>query len=245
MRTARKQCESNVYHVVTRGVGQQIIFEDDADRERFLALLGESFADRGELLAWCLMDNHVHLLVRLELHELSGILRKLFASYALFFNRRHGRCGHLFQDRFSSEPVETDEYLLTAVRYIHQNPQKAGMSSAQSYRWSSYGNYLGKRGMCSTALVLELLGGVDAFKKFHAKEEKAKCMDIAVSRKRMGDEEALSLAKQALGENPADRIAQLSKGERNDVLRFLKDAGLTCRQIQRITGIGRGIIEKL
>lgn len=91
-RTPRRRAESDIYHVVARGVGRQIIFEDDADRRRFLALLKERLADtEGALLAWCLMDNHFHLLLRMPLEELSKTMRSLQTAFALFFNRRHDR----------------------------------------------------------------------------------------------------------------------------------------------------------
>ena len=245
MRGPRKECESSIYHVMARGVGQQIIFEDKSDYERFIELLEEEFADEGDLMAWCLMTNHIHLLVRLDMTFLSQHLRNLLSRYAFYFNQRHGRSGHLFQGRFRSEPIETEEYFLTVVRYIHQNPQKAGISRTESYPWSSYKRYLKSPGMCTTKLALELLGGVEAFKEFHQAEEAAKCLDTAIGRVRVSDDEALALAQELLGENPAQRIACLSKELRDEALRDLKAAGLTSKQIQRITGVGRGVIERL
>lgn len=183
VRSARKRAESEVYHVMTRGVGRQVIFEDDADRRFYLAVLTEELASHdGELLAWSLMDNHVHLLVRMRLEELSELMRALGSAYASFFNRRHDRVGHLFQDRFRSEPVESEAYLLTVVRYIHQNPVAAGLAPSCEYRWSSYRAYLGLpcEGVpteCDT--VFSMLGGVDGFVGFHrALDDDAACIDV-------------------------------------------------------------------
>ena len=100
-RQARKRSEADIYHVTIRGVARVLVFEDDADRARFLDLLGGMLRlTDGELLAWCLMGNHVHLLFHMELGRLSEGMKRLESSYASYFNKRHSRAGHLFQDRF-------------------------------------------------------------------------------------------------------------------------------------------------
>ena len=111
-----------------RGVGRQLIFEDDGDRQMLLEKLGK-LSDEGCLVvyAWCLMSNHLHILVKEGLEPLATAMKRLGVSYAMRFNLKTGHVGHVFQDRFSSEPVDSDEYFLTVVRYIHNNPEKAGM----------------------------------------------------------------------------------------------------------------------
>jgi len=244
MGAPRLECESNVYHVVTRGVNQQLIFEDDADRTHFLGLLGRTLAQTGELFAWCLMDNHVHLLVRLDLPGLSRQMGYLLSRYATYFNARHGRTGHLFQSRFSSEPIATDEHLLRAVRYIHCNPQKAGIALAREYRWSSYSSYLGHPGICSTQLVLDLLGGVEGFVLFHQELEPRGFIDVPNRLTHLSDSAALELAREVTGALPVECVSSLPKAARDAVLGALKERGLTIAQIQRITGISRTIIHR-
>ena len=147
-RMARAIGESGFYHVVMRGVGKQVLFEDGQDRDGFLRRLRETCGELGvKIVAWCLMSNHVHLLLRGDMDAISRAMRRVESAYASRFNARHGRTGTLFQGRFTSVPVESDEQLCAAVRYIHLNPVKAG--EPIDGPWSSYAEYAaGAGGMC-------------------------------------------------------------------------------------------------
>ena len=126
-RTARIPSASGCYHVVLRGIGKQILFEEDEDYRRFLHTLERYLRDeKADIYAYCLMENHVHLLLHAD-SGLDRLMKRIGTSYAYYFNEKYSRSGHLFQDRFSSEPVEDEAYLLAVVRYIHNNPQKAGI----------------------------------------------------------------------------------------------------------------------
>ena len=245
-RTARTRSESDVYHVTARGVGRQLIFEDDRDRAELLSLL----AEEGErldvkLFAWCLMGNHVHLLVRSELDELAAYMRKILGRYAMFFNVRHGRSGTLFQERFHSEPVSVDEHFLAAVRYIHDNPAKAGIAAAQDYRWSSYGEYVGDPVICDTSLALDMLGGKEEFVRFHESGGGAPGFyDVPSPRLRLDDEAAIRLVRREMGGSILSDVAKMGKPERDEALAEMRRLGLSVRQIQRLTGIGFGIISR-
>ena len=233
-----------MYHVMARGVGSQIIFEDSPDRTMFIGLMERELANEGDLLAWCLMDNHFHILVELDMTSLSAAMRRMLSAYATYFNMRYGRTGHLFQDRFASEPIDSDEYLLAVVRYIHRNPVKAGISKTCNYRWSSYGAYVSGNGTCSTKRVLEMLGSADEFVRFHSSEGQEKCLDILPTRSRVDENTALEIAQKVLGQNPAACAAALDRAERDRAIRELRDSGLTIKQIQRFTGFGRGVIQR-
>lgn len=99
------------------------------------------------IFAYCIMSNHVHLLLKIKKEELEQIFRRIGARYVYWYNKKYDRCGHLFHDRFKSEAVEDDAYILTVLRYIIQNPQKAGITDGpEEYEWSSHKDYLGRRG---------------------------------------------------------------------------------------------------
>lgn len=138
-RHARQPAESGIYHVMMRGVNRDAIFLEDEDFERFLGALSLTKDALGCLvLAYCLMANHVHLVIQATGEPLATVMKRLGVRYATWFNRKYGRVGHLFQDRFKSRPVDTDEYLLTLVRYVWANPVKAGLTARpEEYRWSS------------------------------------------------------------------------------------------------------------
>lgn len=246
MRTARACGESGIYHVVSRGVGQQIIFETDADRRRYLSAL-RSLVDgsSGALLAWCLMDNHTHLLVSQPLEELSSTMRRLNSGYALNFNLVHGRSGHLFQGRFRSEPVDTDEYLMTVVRYVHQNPWRAGMTADCHYEWSSFDLYASGDVPPGAGIVMDVFGSMDAFLDFHGQADfAASCIDISPRRRRIDDDAALAVALELFGDAGLGEVKSLPKGERDKALAKMKERGLTVRQIQRLTGVSLGVISR-
>ena len=252
MRTARKQSETDIYHVVTRGVGRQLIFEDDEDRAFFLKALDRALDGADcTLYAWCLMGNHVHLLLRAPMAALSVIMQKTLGLYAQRFNERHERVGHLFQERFWSEPIEDDAYFLVALRYVHQNPQKSSIATTAEYRWSSYGSYIGKPlGMvsCDTRLALDMFGSVEGFKRFHLViDYDAPCIDVdrphGVSRA-VPDETLIQVAQAITGLDNLAIIKTLNAPRRDALLVALRDARFSIRQIERITGISRGIIQK-
>lgn len=148
MARQRRLNEPGSYHHITaRGVDRQSIFLDDGDRRQFLALVRESHQRFGcRILAFCLMDNHIHLTVLDDHGTLSKTLHFLNGVYAKKFNVRHGRTGHLFERRFWSSMLDSDAYLSTCVKYVHRNPLEAGLvDRLEDHRWSSYPSYIGAR----------------------------------------------------------------------------------------------------
>jgi putative transposase len=133
-----------VHHVVQRGNDGRPIFLDDPDRRRYLRFLEHALKSTPfRVHAYCLLGNHLHLVVETEAAPLSGLLHRLGGRYARAFNARWGRRGHLFQGRFFSRRVADDSYLLAAVRYVHANPVKAGIAAtALDYPWSSHAAYV-------------------------------------------------------------------------------------------------------
>lgn len=143
-RPLRLRSETNIYHVMARGNRRRIIFHDKYDKQRFInIILNKNIEEYFKLFAYCIMDNHYHLLIREENEELSSIMKIINSSYATYYNIRYEGSGHVFQDRYRSEPVNNDEYLLGVTRYIHNNPKKAGIiSRCEDYPWSSYQQYI-------------------------------------------------------------------------------------------------------
>ena len=147
-RTARLDIPDLLQHVIVRGVDRCDLFRDDSDRIRFLQKLSKLLVQTGvECLAWSLMTNHVHLLLRPRKTRLAPFMRRLLTGYALYFNRRHHRSGHLFQNRYKSIVCEEDAYLLELVRYVHLNPLRAGLvadlAALDGYAWSGHGVLMG------------------------------------------------------------------------------------------------------
>ncbi|RMF87789.1 MAG: hypothetical protein D6739_01080 [Nitrospirae bacterium] len=129
-RQARLDAPGTLHHVMVRGIERRRIVRDRKDREEFVRRLGEIAQETATAVyAWALLDNHAHLLVRSGPGLLSGFMRRLLTGYAVFFNRRHKRHGHLFQNRYKSIVCEEDRYFTELVRYIHLNPLRAGLAA--------------------------------------------------------------------------------------------------------------------
>ena len=145
-RPLRIEFAGAVYHVTSRGDRREAIFDDDADRMRFLRVLGLGLARfDAQVLTYCLMGNHYHLVVYTRQANLSLLMRHLNGVYTQGFNRRHGTVGHLFQGRFKAILVDREAYLLELCRYVELNPVRAGMvGDAASWRWSSYRAHVGE-----------------------------------------------------------------------------------------------------
>ena len=143
-----KKSEYGIYHIMERGNERKAIFLDDADRGAFLSIVSRNRRKyEFRLYAYCLMDNHVHLLINSNGSDISQIMKSINVGYVIYFNRKYVRCGHLFQDRFRSEWIEDEPYLLEVSRYIHLNPVRAKMTTqAMAYLWSSYRAYMNQPG---------------------------------------------------------------------------------------------------
>lgn len=246
-RLPRTISSTDFYHLMTRGVGRCIIFEDDIDREILLDLLRDNAKDADvQIYAWCLMDNHYHLLARGDMADISAMMHKSNSRYARYFNTRHGRVGHLFQDRFGSEPIETEEYLLTVLRYIHQNPLKAGLSASCDYPWSSYGALCDDSWPDPAQPAAQLFDSREDLVRFHESLDPCpSCIDVERPRGIVSAEEALEVARFVLGETRVEEVAGLPRSQRDDALRRLKGARLTLRQIERLTGVSKSVVGKV
>ena len=157
-RPVRIEYPGAVYHVICRGNNRQAVFRDDQDRKRYLEKLSFYCEQKGvDLLCYCLLTNHVHLLLETPGGNLSKMMQPFQTSYTVFFNKRHGRTGHVFEQRYKALLVDKDNYLLEVSRYIHLNPVAVRIvGRPEEYRWSSYAAYLGGKGIvglkCRTVL---------------------------------------------------------------------------------------------
>lgn len=162
-RQARIDLPGLLQHVIVRGVARSDIFLDDEDREEFVRRLSALLVETStRCYAWALLDNHVHLLLLPTEHPLARLMRRLLTGYAVYFNLRHNRSGHLFQNRYKSIVCDADNYLLELIRYIHLNPVRSGLvnnlGELTSYCWCGHRQLLRveSRGMICADDVLSL-----------------------------------------------------------------------------------------
>jgi REP element-mobilizing transposase RayT/DNA-binding CsgD family transcriptional regulator len=148
-RQARLDVPGALHHIMVRGINKANIFDDDEDKARFLERLGQNVLEgKCSVYAWVLMDNHVHILFKSGKHGISAVMRKLLTWYAQYYNRRHKRTGHLFENRYKSILCDEDNYLLALVRYIHLNPLRANIlktiSELDRYPFCGHRTIVGK-----------------------------------------------------------------------------------------------------
>lgn len=162
-RQARLDAPGLLQHVMARGIERREIFTDDTDRKAFVTRLAVILEEtQTQCYAWVLIPNHFHLLLRTGSTPLSKVMRRLMTGCAVTFNKRHGRSGHLFQNRYKSTVCEEDTYLIELIRYIHLNPLRAGLvidlQELHRHSWSGHSVLMGKR---KNPLVLDQFIGLD------------------------------------------------------------------------------------
>ena len=244
-RHARKQSQSGIYHVMLRGINRQDLFHNNDDLQKMITVLSEcTEISRVRLHGYCLMTNHVHLLAQtgedFDSETLAQYMKRIAVRYAMYYNNKYNRVGSLFQDRYRSEAVETDAYFLVALRYIHQNPVKAGIAKTPSeHVWSSYGNYVGRPGFVYTNMADSMLG--ETFENY-MEDAGVQCLDLDEETHRLTDAE-LSITVEETLKMPMSAIASLDRATRNNALRLITAMkGSTYRQISRLTGLSIGLI---
>jgi putative transposase len=206
-RPVRIEYPGAVYHVVCRGNNRQAVFRDDYDRKRYLEKLS-LYCEQKEvgLLCYCLLTNHVHLVMETPKGNLSKMMQAFQTSYTVYFNKRHGRSGHVFEQRYKAFLVDRDNYLLEVSRYVHLNAVAARLAERPGqYRWSSYGAYLKGKGILGlqTQNILEYFAGgrrkqLEQYRQFveGASATKGKLAELPVRKQAfVGDEEFEEVAR--------------------------------------------------
>ena len=209
-----------------------------------------------KVYAWCLMNNHVHLLLEEGVEDLSKTMKRIGVSYVWYYNLKYSTTGHLFQDRFRSENIESNVSLFRVIRYIHQNPVKAGIvERSDEWRWSScmgyYGENLHPRSLLDVDLILKKFStdrtsAIQLFKEFNDRKNNDQYMEDTVSKKRLSDDEARLQIKELLGSVEIAQVKSLPREKRNEVLRKVRcTSGLSLRQAARILGVSHNLIFKV
>jgi len=239
-----------------RGINKMDMFLDKYDKVRFLETLTR-MKEEGEytLYGYCLMDNHVHLLIKEDRDTISRTMKRINVSYSQYFNQKYERIGPLFQDRFRSENIETEGYILSCIRYIHNNPVKAGIvRDPKNYIWSSYSIYMGRHNdevdLVDTSFILNLLShnestAIERFIKYSNEDSKDIFIDYEenMDKKEIGENHNITEILNKYDMNINDFRNCRDKNKRNAIINEIKEnSKLSLRQIARITGISKDII---
>lgn len=262
-RKLREKSLSGIYHVYFRGVNKQRIFEWPEDYEAMYRILnyvqtrdteGVAVAQPNfYLYAYCLMDNHVHLLIQPSNGlALGQVIKRITAAYAMHFNNHYNRVGHLFQDRYKSEPVDDEEYFFELIRYIHNNPVKAQICyTPDRYPHSSFCELTGcaQKGLTplckypSENVFHITLEDVAAFLHTMPQQTAQKgltllCNDSTEERDRVIVETLFAMT----GVQSITDFQRLDKRMMRSALAKVRESGVSIRKLSRLTGVSFGII---
>lgn len=251
-RKSRKISPTGVYHVMLRGINRDRIFNDEQDCRKFVKILREVTSPREKggvpllpychIYAYCLMTNHIHLLLSEGNEKLGSTMKRIGVAYVSYYNKRNDRLGPLFHDRFRSETVESRAYFVNLLRYIHFNPVEAGIvEHPDQYQWSSWHEYSG---------AIQRARICDHSFPFPESSWKKMCELVVssvdqqpiysnISRRRLTDSEAQDVLKVICGDECPSNI---SKGNQETIIIKAFAAGVGLRQLARITNISYGKI---
>lgn len=244
-RQPRRPSETGVHHVMLRGVNRDVIFLEDEDFEHFLRALQDTKTVSGlAVLAYCLMTNHVHLVLHTEREPIGVVMKRLGVRYASWFNRKYGRVGHVFQDRFVSKPIEDDAYLSAVLPYIWNNPVVAGMvSRPEDYRWSSR-RWLGHESPLLDHNLLSKLLSVDAEELATVHAADSIELDL-LKPLRYTHADAVELLHAASGVSTPQDFRALSREVQRLVVRELRTRGVPYSLIARIVGTSKSTVARM
>ena len=212
---------------------------------------GRYLPSRCVFYAYCLMTNHVHLLIREASESLADIIKRIGTSYAQYYNKKYRHFGHLFQDRFKSEPVNNNAYFFTLLRYIHQNPVAASITrDVTSYRWSSWDEYErsgnGMPSICNTKSVLTRMP-LNELRElvFELLPKTEAILDFDSGTIVRSDEEMNDFLKNSFGLRHPTDLQLYSRERQCDILHEAKEYGGSIRQLSRMTGISFTIVRNV
>ncbi len=261
-RISRRKSQSDVYHCILRGINKQDIFFEEKDYLKFQDIIRKTKETYlYQLYSYVLMPNHIHLEIKDKNQKLSQTMHSIETSYANYFNRKYERKGHVFENRFQSKNVENDFYRFNLVRYIHQNPLKAGISKMEQYQWSSYFEYFKNEKIEEKDKIVDVKEILEAFypdkDSFKAKEafmnfnqktfnfQKSKELLEYEMKNKLTDEEVVYFIKEEIGIDNIQEIQKYNKEYRNETIKkIVKIKGITQPQIARVLGITTNIIQK-
>lgn len=252
-RQARVQSPIDYYHVIMRGNNRESIFYNQSQKQHFKDLLKEQIEEGIiDIAGYCIMDNHVHIIIKADLDCLTKAIKSINIKYAMRFNKEKLRIGHVFQDRFKSEIITSESYLVQVIRYVHNNPVIAKIvKNPGEFKWSSYNEYIGKSNViCNNQkeLILILNNGINKFIDFHRDKDENEYLEIKEDRdiyRLEKGQEIISEYFKVKGLNEARELNKDPKYLEDIIEKLLNNTNLSHRQIAGLLGISNNIVHKM
>lgn len=253
-RQARNQSPTNYYHVMMRGNNRENIFSEDRQKRFFMDSLKNQDSDcLIDIAAYCMMNNHVHLIVKSDLVNLTKAIKSINTKYAMNFNRQRDRVGHVFQDRYKSQSITDDKYLLQAIRYVHNNPVKAKLvKSIGDYKWSSYNEYEKENliisGQQKEFILAYFSNSLEQFTEFHKNKDNNEYLEIKEDIEKERLEQAQEIISQYClkkGLTEAKQVIRNPVYLEEMVQNLLRASRLTHRQIANLLQVSNSTVHNL
>lgn len=247
MRKPREKSKSGIYHVVLRGVNKKQVFYDDQDCMKYISLLKRYKKECGyKIFAYCLMGNHLHLLIQEGEVSLGNIFKRIGPAFSYWYHKKYKSCGHIFQGRFLSEPVDSQEYFQTVLRYILRNPVKAKLcATIIDYKYSNARALLCNLPTFTDTKVLFTYIGQNQLRELLSITNDDNCLELNETIPTgVTDETAIELILQEFG-TLSPNVGSINSEERKvftTSIKKLKEKELGIRQLSRLTGIPRAVI---
>lgn len=236
-RQAREKSELGLYHIVEKGINGRALFYGEGDYIKYLNIVN-CVREKSDfkIYAYCLMGNHVHILLEEGEEPLEVIFKRINVSYAQYYNLKNQRHGPLFQDRFWSEAVSDDEYFYDVIRYICQNPVKAGIcDNPFEYKWIGCSGFVGDIPMD----CIEKFSDISALELQNFVMQNVNHQHDDENRRKLTDSEALAELNNLLGNNTIAQVELISPEMRKKILVSALNKGVSIRQLSRLTGLSR------
>ena len=223
-RQARSKLKTNLFHIMVQGINKSYIFNDSIDIKYYIKLLYEINNQHNiQIIAYCVMNNHTHILIKCEnIDEMSKFMKRVNVKFSRYYNKKHNRVGYVFRDRFKSQGIYTEKHMYNCIRYIYENPVKAGIcKSPEEYPYSNYNK------------KIDIYNNEDCMSFIDTEEDTNMCCEF--------------MLKEILKKNNTD-LTELKKNKeilRNIVGIMTKQYNYSLRNISEKLGIGRETIRKL
>ena len=245
---------TNTYHILLRGINKQDIFLDSNDKNKLWTSIKKA-KDKYQfkLYAIVLMSNHVHLAIYDPNDEMSKIIHQICTSYAMYFNKKYERVGHVFQNRFKNICIDKESYLLNLVRYIHKNPEKDGICKMKNYNWSSYKDYINYTNCEITDIdfILKIYDedrkkAINKFLAYHILDSEEYLTREFEFDDSFSDEEVCTIIKNKLKIDNILSIQNYNKKIRDDIIyKISRIYGVYPKQIARIIGLSVRNVQRI
>jgi REP element-mobilizing transposase RayT len=233
-----------------RGNNKDYIFKHDCDKAFFMKYLKQIENDGLITVAsWCLMDNHVHIVVKAEPDNLGIAFKRLNIKYAMMYHREHNTFGHVFQGRYMSKPIETEAYMLLVTRYIHQNPVKARMvESVDAYKWSSYKEYLSDDLNPSLSFIKALFNNsIEQYVKYHEEIDDREYMEIKEDQLKYREERSKNIITKYCNKYGIIDVKKINGHKEifDEIINdLIENSGMSLRNISRFIDVPFGTVQR-